>query len=470
MICLVTSELQIFHTNDLHSHLNEWPKIISLLKERRQFYEQQGQEVLIFDIGDHADRVHSITEATLGKANVRLMNEVGYDSTTIGNNEGITLSKEALTDLYVDANFPVLVANLFHQNGERPHWLKPYEIITMRTGLKIGVIGMTIPYRAFYEALGWHIEDPFKLLPQLVKEVRKQADIVIFLSHLGLNFDEEVANNVEGIDVVLGGHTHNVLEEGLYINKTMIHQAGKFGRYVGQVSLTVNGENNQIVDRRAACLLVDQYEPCEKTEKTISTLMLDQKRILAEQVVSLNKPLEVSWQKPSSFPSLLASALKDWCQAEIGMVNSGVILDQLPEGPVTKADLHRVCPHPINPCKVKISGKVLKETIQHALSEEMIYKKIRGFGFRGKVMGIMVFDGVTYEAKILIDGLTHIHHIKINGESINPERLYEVATIDMFTFGHLFPSIAVAKSKEYYLPELLRDLLAWKLKELNEEL
>lgn len=79
----------------------------------------------------------------------------------------------------------------------------------------------------------------------------------------------------------------------------------------------------------------------------------------------------------------------------------------------------------------------------------------------------MEFDGVTYEMKLLNDGLTHITNIKINGRPINLKRTYEVATLDMFTFGHLFPAISAAKIKKYYMPELLRDLLAWKLKKSN---
>ncbi|WNF36380.1 bifunctional UDP-sugar hydrolase/5'-nucleotidase [Bacillaceae bacterium IKA-2] len=462
-----TTEIQILHTNDLHSHLEQWPKMISLINEKRYLAKLKGCEVLVFDIGDHSDRVHPITEATLGKANVELMNEVGYHSATIGNNEGITLSKESLSELYERANFPVLVANLFHENGERPDWLKPYEIIKMTKDLTVGVIGMTIPFKPFYHALGWLIEDPFQSLPAIIKTVREQADIVIFLSHLGLNFDEQVANQIAGIDIILGAHTHHVLESGMFVNESIIHQAGKFGQYVGQLSITYDNETKKITGYEAKCVVVNDFPADHETEKKIAILQVKEQKNLEEKVTSIEEGLPVSWLKSSPFAVLLAAALKDWCGGEIGMVNSGTLLDSLKAGPVTKADLHRVCPHPINPCKVEISGAILKETIQYVLSEEIIYKEIRGFGFRGKVFGFMEFDGVTYEMKLLNDGLTHITNIKINGRPINLKRTYEVATLDMFTFGHLFPAISAAKIKKYYMPELLRDLLAWKLKKSN---
>jgi 5'-nucleotidase len=461
-----TSEFHIFYTNDLHSHLEQWPKIISLFKEKRNLYEERGEDVLLFDIGDHADRFHPLTEATLGKANVQLMNEVGYDSATIGNNEGITISKEALSELYEEANFPVLVANLFEMNGERPNWLKPFHFIQLSNGLTVGIIGLTIPFRPFYEALGWKVEDPFEILPPLVKKVREQADIVIFLSHLGLNFDEVVADQIEGIDIILGGHTHHVLNDGLIIKNTLIHQAGKFGNYVGHLSITVNHQENRITNCEARCLAVNEYSPCEATAALIERLSYQHLAVLDEEISWLKDSLTISWERPSSFAALLASAIREWCDGEIGMANSGLLLEGLRSGPVTKGDLHRVCPHPINPAKIELTGQQLKEIIHHALSKEMIDKKIRGFGFRGEVMGIMAFDGVTYEEKKLSDGLTHAYNIKVNGQTIEHDRIYNVATVDLFTFGHIYPSIASAKVKTFYMPELLRDLLAWKLRRM----
>ncbi|MFN7251849.1 MAG: bifunctional metallophosphatase/5'-nucleotidase [Anaerobacillus sp.] len=461
-----TSEFHIFYTNDLHSHLEQWPKIISLFKEKRNLYEERGEDVLLFDIGDHADRFHPLTEATLGKANVQLMNEVGYDSATIGNNEGITISKGALSELYEEANFPVLVANLFEKNGERPNWLKPFHFVQLSNGLTVGIIGLTIPFRPFYEALGWKVEDPFEILPPLVKKVREQADIVIFLSHLGLNFDEVVADQIEGIDIILGGHTHHVLNDGLIIKNTLIHQAGKFGNYVGHLSITVNHQERRIENFKARCLAVNEYAPCEATAARIQRLSYQHQAVLNEEISWLKDSLTISWERPSSFAALLASAIREWCDGELGMANSGLLLEGLRSGPVTKGDLHRICPHPINPAKIELTGQQLKEIIHHGLSKEMIDKKIRGFGFRGEVMGIMVFDGVTYEEKKLSDGLTHAYNIKVNGQTIEHDRIYTVATVDLFTFGHIYPSIASAKIKTFYMPELLRDLLAWKLRRM----
>ena len=79
----------------------------------------------MFDVGDHLDRSNIYTEATVGKGNVQLLNEAGYDVVTIGNNEGITLSHEELFHLYDHADFDVVVANVYASDGKKPAWMKP---------------------------------------------------------------------------------------------------------------------------------------------------------------------------------------------------------------------------------------------------------------------------------------------------------------------------------------------------------
>lgn len=87
----MTEKITILHTNDLHSHLENWPKIRRYLIETRTKLQLEGNQVLVFDLGDAMDRVHPLTEATDGKANVELMNTINYDAVTIGNNEGLVI-------------------------------------------------------------------------------------------------------------------------------------------------------------------------------------------------------------------------------------------------------------------------------------------------------------------------------------------------------------------------------------------
>ena len=128
-------------------------------------HSAEGVACYIVDIGDHVDRSHPVTEGTQGRGNIRLLNEAGYDAVTIGNNEGIAMSKEALSTLYTDAQFDVLVSNLFEKDGSRPAWLLPYRIQKTAAGTSIGFLGATAEYTAFYSKLGYsRIETRFRSL------------------------------------------------------------------------------------------------------------------------------------------------------------------------------------------------------------------------------------------------------------------------------------------------------------------
>ncbi len=87
-------EVKIYHTNDIHSALHNYMKFTSFIKnKRRQFRDN----MFYVDIGDHVDRSHPYTEATLGKGNIELLNNATCDVATLGNNEGITLTKISLS-------------------------------------------------------------------------------------------------------------------------------------------------------------------------------------------------------------------------------------------------------------------------------------------------------------------------------------------------------------------------------------
>lgn len=457
--------IHIYHTNDLHSHFENWPQISTYLKKQRLANRGNGEEYFLFDIGDHVDRFHPLTEATSGKANIKLLNQLKYDAVTIGNNEGITLSHEDLDELYDEAAFPVIVSNLYAKDGNRPKWVKPYYILQTESGLKLAVLGVTVFYEKFYELLGWKVTNPFESVQSVLDEVRNQADIIILMSHLGISDDEWMAETFPDIDIILGGHTHHVLPNGKRINDCTLACAGKYGQWIGHIEISVQRETKQIHQVQVELIETKELQQDEKTVQWLTEANNKAENVLNESIVQLDEPLVVDWYSDSPFVKLLATALKEWCNGEIAMVNAGVLLESLRKGKVTKGDIHRICPHPINPCLVEIKGDQLKEVILQARTKKMEQLKLKGLGFRGEVMGRMIFDGVELDTKRLEDGEEHIQHVRINGQPIDLERMYRVATIDMFTLGPLYPEISHISKKTYFMPEMLRDVLEWKLKQ-----
>ncbi|MCM3670266.1 bifunctional metallophosphatase/5'-nucleotidase [Mesobacillus maritimus] len=452
--------LHIYHTNDLHSHFEHWPRIHQLVTERRKWHEKEGDQVLLFDIGDHMDRWHPLSDATRGKGNCDLLNAAGYDAVTFGNNEGITLSYDDLDQMYENRKFKVLVANLYRKDGTRPKWAQPTEIYTTNKGLRIGVIGLTVNFAHFYDLLGWKVTDPFEELQYCLNDLDGKTDVNILLSHLGIHDDERIGERFPEIDLVLGAHTHHILHEGKIVGETLLGAAGKFGQFTGHVVIEVDENKKQVISKKAVLYDMNNWDPVDKEDEMIERLYASGKSLLEEPVANLPKPIESKHFEESPLASLLCKTLKEWCEADCAFLNAGLLLNGLDKGIVTNYDLLSICPHPINPCTVQLTGAELKEVLLQTKDEKWPHLQVKGLGFRGTVMGNFVYEGVTFNSDSNRD-------IYISDKPLDNKKLYTVAIPDMFTFGRFFPEIFRSETKKYFLPEFLRDLLRKKLSELQ---
>ena len=228
-------KIYIYHTNDLHSELTYWPRIAKELQDKRVIREERGDFVLAFDIGDAVDRVHPLTEATNGQAITNLLNDGKYDGVTIGNNEGITNSKDELNDLYEDANFSVILSNLFDiETNKIPKWATEYKIFETPNKEKIGVFGLTAPLTHTYEKLGWKVTNPIQQTQDFFANHQKEADFWILLSHLGID-EDRLLSKLFPIPLIIGAHTHHVLLDGEKSATSTLAGAGQFGNWLGEI-------------------------------------------------------------------------------------------------------------------------------------------------------------------------------------------------------------------------------------------
>lgn len=454
-------KLHIYYTNDLHSDFTYWPQVAHYLKS-----VQQGKDnCWIADIGDHVDRVHPIAEAFMGKANVELMNDIGYNIATLGNNEGITLSHDDLYHLYDDADFEIVCANLFSLRNEVPAWLHPLHYVETESRVKIGFIGLTAPFNAFYNLLDWYVSPPFEALQHVLDEAEKTCDVIVLLSHLGINEDREIARQFPEVDAIIGGHTHHLLRVGEKVNETIITAAGKHCTYVGEVILTWDHTQKRLVQKEAYTTNITHMDKDSHTLELLNSWGTQADKQLANVIIHTDKPIEVDWFQETELMRHLTLTLQEWTGADCALLNAGILLDSFPEGDITYGDVHRACPHPINPCTVTLNGNELMEVVRVAFTKELTELGLNGFGFRGKVIGKFVFAGISVETIINEQGDEKVINVSMNGMPINKSSTYNVATIDTFTFGRLIPPVAKAADKTYYLPEFMRDLLTKTLQE-----
>ncbi|SDC07276.1 2',3'-cyclic-nucleotide 2'-phosphodiesterase/5'-or 3'-nucleotidase, 5'-nucleotidase family [Paenibacillus sp. UNCCL117] len=455
-------KLRIVHTNDIHSHVDRMGKIAGIIRKLRE--EAGERHTLTLDIGDHIDRMRPETEGTDGGVNVAVLNATGYDAVTLGNNEGLTYTPDVLQKLYAEqAQFTVVLGNMFEAStGLVPAWAKPWHLLE-RGGLRIGLIGATAAFSEFYRLLGWEARDPFATIGEAVRELRPQADLLIVLSHLGLRNDERLAEVFPDIDVILGGHTHHLLSEPLIIGKTVIGATGKFGQYVGYIDLEVDTKQGTVSAAGGGVLETAGLPGDPEIEALLEGYARLAQDKLKREVAYIGMPLPIDWHGEAPLGNLLASGLKRWVGAELAIVNTGQLLAALPAGPVSAGDLLDLCPSPINPCRLKLTGEQILRALEESLLPEFQDKPIIGFGFRGKVLGSLAVAGMRVEYDPQAQPYSRIVSVYIGETPLQLQHDYSVATIDMFTFGIGYLSIGQGVEPEFYLPEFIRDVLLQEL-------
>lgn len=253
-------QLVVLHTNDVHScimPLNEnldnkdlagrggFVRRVNMIKEQRALHP----DMLFFDSGDFSQGSGYYT-LFKGDVEVGLMNQMGYDAVTIGNHE-FDFGLENMARLFRMANFPIVCSNYDFTGTPCDGLVKDYITIN-RNGLKIGVFALGAPLKGLVankNCEGVKFLDPAETAKKYVKLLRKQekCDVVICLSHLGWEIseypDQQFIREIDGCDLVLGGHTHTYMPTLEYApDKTgkMIpdDQNGKHGVFIGKLVLT----------------------------------------------------------------------------------------------------------------------------------------------------------------------------------------------------------------------------------------
>jgi 5'-nucleotidase len=457
--------ITILHTNDIHSHFEMVSSIAALISKERDLTSETP--FLLLDVGDHMDRMAVETEGSAGRANTDIINLTSYDAITIGNNEGLTFTPDMLEVAYSGLLCPVVCCNIRElKNGLCPGWMKEHIIIT-KEDIRIGIIGVTAPFDEFYRLIGWEALDPEKALKEQIALMRPKVDVLIVLSHLGLPSDRNLALNLDGIDLILGGHTHHLLEEPLHIGNTTICGAGKFGQHVGKVIMERDLDGKfRVVS--GGCLHVDLLQ---KKESISTALEIHRKQagiILQRTITVTDHALRLNeGDQETPFGNLLAQSLRQFTKCELSMVNTGQLLGALPAGDITVGMLHQLCPSPINPCILMLKGSDIRYTLEQSLLSEYKEKKIMGYGFRGKILGSIAMDGAEVFYDPTRTPFDRIISVSLNGCPLSDDQEYIVGTIDMFIFGVGYERIALGRDRKFILPEFLRDLLSIELQRPN---
>jgi 5'-nucleotidase len=452
-----TSRLTILHTNDLHGRIEQLPFLSAMAKAIRREVASQGGHVLLWDAGDAEDRILLESDVTKGAAIVPLMSTVGYDAAAVGNSIGVTYGPKNLSRLAKIAPYPLMAANLaWSDTGQLVEGLTPYKLWDLGPA-RLGVVGLTAPSVA-YSSFGARCYAPVPLVTELAHHLREQgATILAVLSHLGLDDDRALAESVEGLDLIVGGHSHTLLEEPLLVQGTLITQAGCYGGHLGQIDLEVDDASGRVLSRRARVLPVETSRADDEVVEVIQAQAQEVQKLLGRVVGQSVAFLDVNYFQECALGNFLADVLRARMHAEVAFVVSGMLDEAIREGPITFGDLCRATCSTANPGRAELTGAQILRALNYGLRPEVAQD--RPSPLRGNPQGILQVSGLRVTYDPYGNPEEQVVDVLVGKEPLDRKRTYTVASTD-WELGHLTTYVDLDEGHARYdVPTILREAM-----------
>lgn len=428
--------ITVLHTNDIHGRVEAadadgmgYAKMATLIKEARA----TNPNTLLLDGGD---TLHGLPIATMveGESIIEIMNRLGFDAMAAGNHD-FNYGQERLVELAGMAEFPILAANVYKEDGSR---LLQSHIIKEMNGIKVAIFGLATPETLFKShpkgVVGLSFKDPVESAKEMVALLKEEADVIIAIGHLGIDQESvdtsiKVAENVEGIHLFVDGHSHTVLETGMVVGDTLIVSAGEYSKYLGVVDLKV--KDGVVVEKTARLISKEEVAEVEADGETgdlITTIKGAQDAILNQVIGKTEVPLEgerqVVRKGESNLGNLLTDAFLEVTGADIAMTNGGGIRASMAQGDLTRGDIVKAFPFGNIIETVRIKGSAVKAMLELGTDA---YPELKG--------GFPHVAGMTYTIDLNKPVGDRIVDILVGGQPLDMEKEYILATNDFLAAG-----------------------------------
>lgn len=392
----------------------------------RHIQSERSGKTLLLDGGDTWQGSYT-SLISKGQDMVSAMNLLGTDAMT-GHWE-FTYGTERVKELIEKSRTSFLAGNVVDNEWEEPAFdsLKMYE----RGGVNIAVIGQAFPYTP--------IANPGYKVPTLsfgireaaiadnIKRARsKGAQLVVLLSHNGFDVDRKLASRLEGIDVILSGHTHDALPIATQVNKTLIVASGSHGKFLSRLDLDVRSGSIREFKFRLIPVLADAIAPDPEMRALIREIRKPYQSVLGRTLGVTDSLLYRRGNFNGTFDDIICDALLEERDAEISLSPGfrwGATL--LPGQKITAEDVYNVTAitYP-NAYRMTMTGARLKEVLEdvadNLFNPDPYYQQ---GGDMVRVGGIGYKIDVTKKIGSRISDLTYLK----TGSKLDPHRDYVVA-------------------------------------------
>lgn len=427
--------ISILHTNDMHSHYlpepAEWlegrpaiggmerldAEVIALRKSRMN-------AVLLMDAGDilTGTPLSDISvHGALGGAMVDFMQAIGYDAWALGNHE-FDKGLDNLIALGQASEMPILSANVRLPDGQGmvlPHQEASH--IFRVNGLRVGVVGATTS--GLKGLMGPKDFERIKLLDVAqavqaeVDVLDPQTDLVVVLSHIGVEDDRMLAATVHGVDLIVGGHSHTRIPTAEQINGVWIVQTGSYTRSLGVVDLVVSGDAISEFHYELRDLLpgtapgpasATVTELAKKYQTEIDTIYGE---VLGTSPAIMGR----SYNHESAVGRWITDVLRESTQTDIGLYNGGGLRADIPAGTIKVLDIYQCFPFGNHVVTFKLTGDQVMGIVLGNMAAEAFEKR-----------GFLSISGLSYKWR-MNNGAPEASDVRIGGKPIDPKATYTLS-------------------------------------------
>jgi 2',3'-cyclic-nucleotide 2'-phosphodiesterase (5'-nucleotidase family) len=431
--------LSVLHTNDTHAYVEQFPKLITAVNELRS----QKENSLLLNAGDVFSGTLYFRQYS-GLADLYFMNQLGFDAMTLGNHE-FDKDSATLANFIKQAQFPIVSSNvnmtkdadlgsLFNDSvgGTNEKGEVFPAIIKEVDGEKVGIFGLTTEDTAFLANPGDNIvfEDAIAKANDTIDMLEKQGvDKIIALSHLGYQPDLDLAEKVDGIDVIVGGHSHTKLDAPVVVEKaesTLIVQANEYLKYLGVLDVTFD-EKGVITDYAGELkdlnLYTEDAAAKAKVAEYKAPLTELQKQVVGNTSVALNGVRDDVRSKETNLGNLITDGMvakaNEFIPTYVAMQNGGGIRASIDAGDITLGEVLTVLPFGNNLVTLDLTGEEILAALEHSVSAP-------GAG------GFMQVSGLKFkydQAKPVGERVWQVEALTANGyEELQLDQTYRIAT------------------------------------------
>ena len=353
-------------------------------------------------------------------------------------NHDFNYGSAQLERLAKQIKFPLLDANVIRRKNGKCVF-KPYKIFKLN-GIKVGVFGLSTPETAFKtnpsNVTEIEFKNPVEVSKEMIKILRPKCDVLIALMHMGVDASSEftserIARETDGIDLIVDGHSHTALPEGIRIKDTLIVQAGYYEHFLGKATIEV--ENHKIVSKKAQLLDAAEVKAiCPTPDKQILAILKDvntkAEKLLDEVVAHSDKELSserlLVRRNESELGNLAADAFRWVAKSDIAICNGGGLRADLPEGDVKRRNVMAIFPFGNTLRVAEIKGSAVREMLEHSVEY-----------YPASFGGFLDVSGLTFSYDPSKPGKHRVQNILVGGQPLDEDKTYTIALADFQTAG-----------------------------------